>query len=204
MAAVALSVARFRRQDTAPAPPVRFFVSLPPDVTLLDSQNTTMPVVSPDGQRVAFVATRDGVNQIWVRSLDALEPQPVAGTEGGSQMFWSPDSRRSGSLRRQAQDRRGAWRTGPDGVRHAVTLSEAATWNRDGVILFGSLAGGIFKVSASGGQPAAVTTPDASHGESAHRFPSFLPDGRRFLFLAFPSNAIWIGSTRRKPTQRDS
>jgi Tol biopolymer transport system component len=56
------------------------------------------------------------------------------------------------------------------------------TWNRDGVILFADAARGIFRVSADGGSPAAVTNPDVSLGES-HTFPQFLPDGQRFLYL---------------------
>ncbi len=95
-AAASLPVSSVRRQETASSPPVRFFLSLPPDLTLLGSQNTTMPAVSPDGRRVAFVAARGGVKQIWIRPLDALEAQPVFGTEDGSQMFWSPDSRSIG------------------------------------------------------------------------------------------------------------
>ena len=196
-----LPVSSFRRQETASSPPVRFFVSLPPDLTLLGSQNTTMPAVSPDGRRVAFVAARGGVKQIWIRPLDALEAQPVFGTEDGSQMFWSPDSRSIGfsaTGKLKIVEVPG----GPVQTVCDTPLLRGATWNRDGVILFGSLAGGIFKVPASGGPPAAVTKPDDSHGESAHRFPSFLPDGRRFLYVAFPSSAIWIGSIDGSPATR--
>ena len=201
-AIAALAVSGVRREEAPPSPQVRFVVSPQPGVALLASQNTTMPAVSPDGQRIAFVATRNGVNQIWVRALDALEAQPVAGTDDGSQIFWSPDSRAIGfsaTGKLKTVDLSG----GPvQTVCDTPSLLRGATWNRDGVILFGSLAGGIFKVPAAGGQPAAVTTPDDSHGESAHRFPSFLPDGRHFLYLAFPSSGIWIGSIDGSPATR--
>jgi serine/threonine protein kinase len=201
-AAVALTLRNQPRTEVASAPPVRFIATLPSDVTLLSSQNTTMPVVSPDGQRVAFVAARNGTNQIWVRSLGALEAQPVAGTEGGSQPFWSISSQTiafaSAGKIKTVEIPGGAVQT----VCDAPSIFRGGTWNRDGVILFGSLTGGIFKVMASGGQPSAATTPDASRGESAHRFPSFLPDGRHFLYLAFPSNAIWIGSIDGKEARQ--
>ena len=75
------------------------------------------------------------------------------------------------------------------------------TWNRDGVIVFGSTAGaGLFKVSANGGVPTRLTSPDVVHGETAHRFPVFLPDGRRFLYVSAPNNTIWIGSLDSKDT----
>ena len=56
-------------------------------------------------------------------------------------------------------------------------------WNRDGVILYAAPAQGIFRVSADGGTPTAVTNPDVSGGES-HTFPQFLPMGNTFWYLA--------------------
>jgi Tol biopolymer transport system component len=56
------------------------------------------------------------------------------------------------------------------------------TWNRDGVILF-PRSGGLFQVSAAGGEPRPVTQVEESREEIAHIFPHFLPDGRHFLYL---------------------
>jgi len=78
-----------------------------------------------------------------------------------------------------------------------------STWNRDGLIVFApNLTSGLFKVPAAGGQPAPVTTPDVSRREISHRFPAFLPDGRRFLYFASPSNTIWLGSLDSNETTR--
>jgi hypothetical protein len=60
---------------------------------------TSTFAISPDGLRLAFVGSgADGVVRLWVRSLDASDARPLAGTEvalGGKvpPMFWSPDSR---------------------------------------------------------------------------------------------------------------
>jgi hypothetical protein len=44
--------------------------------------------------RLAFVGVDSaGKDQLWVRPLDALAAQPLAGTEGATYPFWSPDSR---------------------------------------------------------------------------------------------------------------
>jgi serine/threonine protein kinase/Tol biopolymer transport system component len=193
-ALAATIVPGLRRAETVSSPPVRFLIPLPDDAELLSTQGTTMPMISPDGERVAFVALSGGSPQIWVRSLSELEAQPLAGTENGTQAFWSPDSRTigfaaGGRVNTVAVDN-GAVRT----VCDAPSFFRGGAWNPDGVILYGSLAGGIYRVPASGGQPTPVTTPDAERGESAHRFPSFLPDGRHFLYVAFPSNTVWIGS----------
>lgn len=193
-AAAAVAWHGARGTEIAPAQPVRFFASLQQGVSLLTAQGTTALAVSPDGQRVAFAASRGGIQQIWIRSLDALDAQPVAGTEGGTQPFWSPDSRTiafaTGTTINAVDVLGGPVRR----VCSAPSFFRGGTWSQSGVILYGSLAGGLFRVPASGGEPVLVTKPDGARNESAHRFPSFLPDGQHFLYSAFPSSTIWLGS----------
>ena len=72
---------------TAPAPQMaRMSALLPPD------SRVSSLAVSPDGRTIAMVLRRQGKEQIWVRSLDALEPVALAGTDGAADPFWSPDS----------------------------------------------------------------------------------------------------------------
>ena len=68
---------------------------LPPENTTVDfTQGVGLPALSPDGRRIVFGArTADGKTPLWVRSLDGLTAQPLAGTEGATFPFWSPDSR---------------------------------------------------------------------------------------------------------------
>ena len=142
----------------------------------------TAPVmISPDGHRVAFVAmSADGKSLLWVRSLDTLTAQSLAGTEGASAPFWSPDSRFLGFFaggKLKKIDVSG----GPP-----ITLCDApdnrgGTWNRDGVIVFAPTnTSALQKVSASGGVPAPATV--LGQGELGHSRPIFLPDGRHFLY----------------------
>jgi serine/threonine protein kinase len=49
------------------------------------------PVVSPNGQYVAFGASV--ASPIWIRALDMTELRRLSGTEGASDPFWSADSR---------------------------------------------------------------------------------------------------------------
>jgi Tol biopolymer transport system component len=174
------------------AAPIRFNVSAPAATFLLLTSNQTTPTVSPDGRRVAFVAVGSNSRSLlWIRSLDTLEAQALAGTELASSLSWSPDSRtlafvQGGSMK--TIDASG----GP--VQTVCVCTGKGTWNRDGTIVFGSTADGLFKVPAAGGQPTPLTKPDGSRKESAHRAPWFLPDGRHFVFIASPTNTIWIGS----------
>jgi len=203
-AAIGLAIP-YLRSAPSDVHPMRFSVFPPQNVTLTRSTNQTVAVVSPDGRRVAYVASRVGANPaLWVRSLDALEAQPLPGTEGVGLVlpFWSPDSRTLGFFaggKLKTIDAAG----GPVQSLCDAPNGRGGAWNRDGVIVFAPNAvSGLFKVPAGGGQPTPVTTPDASRKEIAHRFPSFLPDGRHFLYFASPSNTIWLGSLDSKETTR--
>ena len=142
--------------------------------------------VSPDGRRLAFVAPdATGRGMLWIRPLESLASQPLAGTEGAAAPFWSPDSRSvaffsGGRLRRV--DAAG----GPVSTLADASVSVPGAWNADDVILFTPRGDSpLSRVQASGGGvPSAVTTLDTAIGEAVHGFPVFLPGGRRFLYLA--------------------
>ena len=74
--------------------------------------------------------------------------------------------------------------TGPELVCPASPLASGGAWSAANVILFSNaVIGPLLKVPASGGTPEPVTSvPDDAPGE-AHRFPHFLPDGERFLYV---------------------
>jgi len=86
-----------------------------------------------------------------------------------------------------------------------------ADWNQDGIIVFGTNpgrddAGSIFRVAAAGGDPVQLTTVDTGRGEYAHHHPTFLPDGKHFLYLraARPEDrsGIYVGAIDRAPDKQ--
>ena len=190
---VALAVA-YRPQPVSDLRPVRFSVLPPEGVTRSSAAVPSSSVLSPDCQRLVIVGNREGILSIWVRELDSLEARPLPGTENAGYPFWSPDSRSIGFFAN------GALKTidaagGP--VRTLCAApggSRGGAWSREGVIVFSSSGlQGLFSVPASGGQPSQVTAAEGA-AQGAYRFPSFLPDGRRFLFTGFPDNEIRLGS----------
>src|SRR5262245_59500903 len=90
LAPLALTWAYLTRQPT-PGPPVMKFSILPPEKSSFDHI-----AVSPDGKWFAFTAATGGRVQLWLRAFNAAEAKPLAGTEGASNLFWSPDSRSIG------------------------------------------------------------------------------------------------------------
>ncbi|MCA1580874.1 MAG: protein kinase [Acidobacteria bacterium] len=185
MAALALALAVWQR-PRAGFRPVRSSVLAPEKNTYHFTGDNAGPVaVSPDGLQLAFVATdSSGKSLLWVRPLETLTARALVGTEGATYPFWSPDSRQIGFFS-EGKLKKIEASGGP-----ALTLCDAAdgrggTWNRDGVILFEPhYREPLFRVAGTGGKVTPVTKLDESRRETTHRWPSFLPDGKHFLYLA--------------------
>ena len=144
---------------------------------------------------------KSGQTQLWVRSLASLEAQPLPGTEGAQVSFWSADSRMLGffvaNQLKTIDASGGPVQTLCDAA--GTSLVRDGAWNRDGVILFSpSATSSLWRVSANGGEATQLTTLDSSRKEGSHRHPSFLPDGRHYVYLNWPSNSIWLGSIDSK------
>jgi serine/threonine-protein kinase len=139
----------------------------------------TAMTFSPDDRSLVFSAERDGRVQLYVRRLDQLEATPIAGTEGASNPFFSPDGQWLGFFAGGAL-KKVPLNGGPVVELCKVDLIIGASWGRSDRIVFARQAAGLWQVSASGGTPTVVTKLEA--GETSHRLPQFLPDGQTVLF----------------------
>jgi len=201
-AAAALAIGFVHWRETPPKlPSARFTIALPEKAGL---QWYDYATVSPDGERVAFTAwSADGRGLLWVRPLGSLAAQPLPGTDAAYFPFWSPDSRSlaffaAGKLKRI--DLAG----GPPQSICDITTGAGGTWNRDGVIVFRPAQGPLHRVAAAGGESRPVSTLES--GQTTHVWPSFLPDGRRFLYYAASSRAetrgVYVGSLDSKEVRK--
>ena len=193
VAAVSLGIGFMRR---APARPrlIRFEIANPEGITTIDA-----PRISPDGRHLAFNATdSSGKSRIWVRPLNALAAQPLAGTEGTTRPFWSPDSRFLGFFA-EGKLKKIEVSGGPAQKICDAPRGSDGSWSTEGVILYdGTAIDPIHRVSAAGGAPVVAVKAEASRKETQVAWPEFLPDGRHFLYMATgqkaDDNAYRIGS----------
>jgi eukaryotic-like serine/threonine-protein kinase len=170
----------FRSGRPAADDEVTRFTILPPA-----GESIIALTLSPDSRRLILVLQDEaGKASISVRRLDGLEMRRLAGTERARNAFWSFDGREiaffaDGKLFRIAAE------GGPVQTICDAGSGFTGSWNRDGTILFTKDFGTpVFAVSSGGGEPRAVTTIDTKAGEVAHFYPTFLPDGRHFVFVA--------------------
>ena len=168
----------------------RLVVPAPPNSAFHD-----VPVVSPDGGKLAYIARRrsDSKLTLEVQRLDSSTATVLAEIDGtvdssGARPAWSPDSRSvafcDGRSVRIADLAGGAVRT----VAECTMTARGVCWSAAGILYAPNANGAILQVPAAGGPSRVATRFDASVPDLSHRFPSFLPDGHRFLYLAW-SNA---------------
>lgn len=199
------------RQVLTSIRPVRSFVVAPENSDLqLAFARAGSLTVSPDGRWLTFVAPdAAGKNFLWLRPLDSVSAKAIPGAEGAGFPFWSPDSRFIGFFA-DGQLKKIDVSGGPALNICDATDGRGGSWSRDGVIVFSPAPRQpIYRVSASGGTPVAITKLNEARRETTHRYPWFLPDGRHFLYLAgshssgvkSEANAIYIASLDGKIDQ---
>jgi eukaryotic-like serine/threonine-protein kinase len=208
LAALALVFVIFREKAPSSAEPIRFQIVLPDKVSIGSIGGFAL---SPNGRHLAFIAAgSDGVRRLWIRSLYSLEVRPLKGTEleFDNPPFWSPNSRYiafdSGGKLKKIDIIGGP----PQTICNLTGRVIGGSWNFDDVIIFGdyTASNGIMRVSAAGGAALPVTKPNPERQESNHVLPTFLPDGRHFLYVCnsddSESAGVYIGSLDVRPDEQ--
>jgi Tol biopolymer transport system component len=175
------------RSEPLEARVVRFNLESAPGTGFhLDPAAPGIVSVSPNGRLLGYTARNDedGVVALYVRALDEARPRRLQGTEGAQYPFWSPDSRSLGFFadgRLKKVEISGA----PPVVLCDAGNGKGGSWSPEGLIVFApSYDSPIHVVAAAGGESTPVTAFDTERGDNSHRHPRFLPDGRRFIYLA--------------------
>jgi len=173
----------FMLRAPKPVHPLRVSI-LPPEKRSFDPLSIAL---SPDGAKLAFVATAaGGAPQLWVRPLDSTAAQPLAGTDDAAFPFWSPDSRSLGFF---AEGKLKIIEASGGAVQ---TLADApqprgGAWGADGTILYTPDAASVLlRIPAAGGTPSrAAGDEKLATSLGSPRWPAFLPDGKHFIYFQF-------------------
>lgn len=186
----------FPRRDVGQRGFVRFSIPAPEGSSLNVRMTGGMVSVSPDGHHVAFIATKDDIPTLWIRSLGDSTPVRLTDTKGASYPFWSADNQTIGFFadgKLKIVDITGS----PPIVICDAPDPRGGAWSKDGTILFSpDFKGALSAVTVQNKVPRQVTQPKLDSFES-HRWPSFLPDGRHFLLTVLgggTEHGIYIGS----------
>jgi serine/threonine protein kinase len=156
-----------------------------PDKFTMDATGDAggMPVLSPQGDKIAFVAHSGETKLLWVRLLNSDTALSLEGTAGAAHPFWSPDGRNIGFFA-GGKVMRIAATGGPVSTIADAPNSRGGSWSAGDVIVFApDFVGPLAKVNAQGGAAEPATIMDRTR-HTTHRWPWFLPDGKHFIFLA--------------------
>jgi eukaryotic-like serine/threonine-protein kinase len=190
---VILGALYFRRVES-PRPTVRFAIAPP------EKSEFSGLALSPDGGQIAFATVgAAGTTSLWVRSVDSLDSRQLAGTEGAAFPFWSPDNRTIGFFAGNKLRKIDAGGGPSQTLADATVDPRGGTWTLDGTIIFSpATTSPLMRVSTSGGPATELTKLDAELGQTSHRWPSMMPDGRHFLYFARGTQpekqGIYVGS----------
>ena len=169
-------------QPSSPEQSLNRFVITPSPPATLTATTGREVAISPDGKHLVYLANIEGVNTLYLRSLDDFVDRPIAGTEGANAaMFFSPDS---GSVAFYAQGvlKKVALTGGaPITLCQAFTGWASGTWGPDDTIVF-NINNSLHRVSANGGEPELLLALSQDQGENALVWPQFLPGGENLLF----------------------
>ena len=178
IAAIALPVAialgiGYARRAPKPLRMLRSSIELPAGLQI-DRLESSLEL-SPDGRLLALAAPGAGGEPAdYLRSLDGPAVQPLAGTDGATYPFWSPDGKSiaffAGGKLKRSEATGGAIQTICDAPQ-----GRGGTWGPDGTIVFApTLFGPLWRVLASGGSP--IEAEAAIGAGESHRLPHFLPN----------------------------
>ena len=195
----AVAVLSWNRRGAAQEPladiPIPFKVQPPPGTAF--SPSAASLALSPDGKSLAFTASR--VNQramaLFIQPLDSLTAKAIPSVKTAGQLFWLPDSRSLAFGDSSAKFALNVVDVPRGSVQPigSVWLEDAGVGSasREHGILIRAASENVIHLLPSGGAPTAAT--HLSHGETQHRFPVFLPDGRHFLFLTWSEQPQYDG-----------
>ena len=153
--------------------------------------------VSPDGASLVFRSPLTGPGQLYIKRRDEVVARPLAGTEGGSGPFFSPDGAWIGFIA-EGQLRR-IPTAGGASLKIADSIDPTfnrGAWLEDGSIVYYDLPTRTLRLLRSGDATAKVIVSPEKIGDRSPWLPTPLPSSRGILFTAHLTTCVGVVSCR--------
>ena len=169
------------------SPQLQATIALPAG-TQLAGWGSPAIAISPDATTIAFIASRDGKQQLYLRGLNEPDARAVEGSDGAEGPFFSPDGRwigfGAGAISARSTEPRTLKKAsvagGPAQTVASIADYFGGSWSEDGFIYFSSApSDSLWRVTSAGGEPAQVKV-ERSQPRSMV-WPQILPGGRTAL-----------------------
>jgi serine/threonine-protein kinase len=176
----------FLVQPSPPAQTLNKFVITPSPPARLANNAASDVAISPEGRHLVYSASgEDGINQLYLRSLDEFVDSPIPGTEfamGG--MFFSPDGESVGFFGPRQLRKVSLAGGSPITICNVSSTARKGGWFGDTIFFSGRLESGqgLYRVPAAGGEPELLAAPNPDEGEQSYRYSQILPGGKALLF----------------------
>ena len=180
--AASAGVAGWVLKPSPSGPVTRTVINLPAGQRLAGFGDLVL-ALSADGSQLAYVATTQGeggeTQRIYLRAMNSLEANPISGTEGAVDPFFSPDGQWLGFFA-GGKMMKISVSGGAAQVLADDSTPEGASWSSHGTIVFSHGAQFLQQVSEVGGMPQPLT--HLEKGEIGNIWPEFLPGGKAIVF----------------------
>jgi serine/threonine-protein kinase len=137
--------------------------------------------ISPNGRRIVYMGRGEGTTRLWVKDADQIAPIVLAGTEGATSPFFSPDGRQLGFVKDGKTVRILPLEGGSPLTLTDSANATAADWGSDGYVYF-EVDSGISRIRATGGRSEPVYKFPATERVLGAEWPVVLPGARGILF----------------------
>ncbi len=149
-----------------------------------DEMSISHMALSSDGSMLVFVSPEESsaLPMLYVQRVGSSNVTALAGTQGASYPFWSPDNAYVGFFANGKLQKIAVSGGTPQALATALA-GRGGSWGSKGVIIYSADAQSpILRINADGTGMAPVTQSIRLAGEESHRWAQFLPDGDHFLF----------------------
>jgi serine/threonine protein kinase len=182
-AAGALGIGLWRSSRPAATPPMHLSVDLGSDTRLYPFGPNL--ALSPDGALLAYTSTADDESwRVYLRPLDQSQAKPLAGTESGGHLFFSPDGQWLAFFANRKLKKISIHGGAPINLAD-TTGDRGGSWGDDGRIVAAlGIRAGLSLIPSSGGAPVPLTKTDPKNKQETHRWPQFLPGAKAVLFTS--------------------